>query len=299
MAGFRITDSPVDAATAAAVRRLAAAVERVDGAPPLSDQALSRLGAPGGTDVVLRREDGDSAGEIAGYARLDVDSAELAADTDAVAAVLGAVEDRATAARLLVWSHGRRSRLIAELESAGYERTRELHQLRRPLAAADLPPDPPLPAGVTVRAFRPGPDDEGWLALNAAAFASHPEQGRWGPADLAARVAEPWFDADGFLLAERAGELLGFHWTKVHPDGTGEVYVLGVAPDAQGLGLGSALLIRGLRHLAARGCPTVLLYVDGENATAVRLYERQGFERFELDVQWAKTIGTPDNDRAS
>jgi mycothiol synthase len=298
--GFVITESPLDPATAEAVRRLAAAVERVDGAPPLSDQALSRLGAPGGTDVVLRREAArDTDEHLAGYARLDVDTTEIAAAADAVAAVLDAVEDRTTAHRLLVWSHGHRSRLIAGLESAGYERIRELHQLRRPLAAADLPPDPPLPPDVTVRPFRPGEDDDAWLALNAAAFVTHPEQGRWGPADLAARVAESWFDADGFLVAERDGALLGFHWTKVHPDGAGEVYVLGVAPDAQGLGLGTALLIRGLRHLAARGCPSVLLYVDGENTTAVRLYERQGFERFDLDVQWSKTIRTTDNDLAS
>jgi mycothiol synthase len=99
-------------------------------------------------------------------------------------------------------------------------------------------------------------------------------------------MAEPWFDAADFLVAERAGELLGFHWTKVHPDGAGEVYVLGVSPNAQGLGLGRALLVRGLRLLAAHGCPVVLLYVDGDNDTAMRLYERDGFTEYDLDVQW-------------
>jgi len=64
------------------------------------------------------------------------------------------------------------------------------------------------------------------------------------------------------------------------------VYVLGVSPQAQGLGLGRALLIRGLRHLHGRGCPYVLLYVDGDNPAAARLYERDGFTRHDLDVQW-------------
>jgi mycothiol synthase len=166
----------------------------------------------------------------------------------------------------------------------GFEPVRELHQLRRSLA--DLPDEPPLAEGVVVRPFVPGRDEEAWLAVNAAAFASHPEQGRWTRADLAARMAEPWFDPAGFLLAERGDELLGFHWTKVHPDGSGEVYVLGVAPAAQGLGLGNALLVRGLAHLAAAGCPAVLLYVDGDNPTALRLYEKAGFTSHDLDVQW-------------
>ena len=87
-----------------------------------------------------------------------------------------------------------------------------------------------------------GADEDAWLAVNAAAFAGHSEQGRWTRADLLAREAEPWFDPAGFLLAERENVLLGFHWTKVHADGMGEVYVLGVDPAAHGLGLGSALL---------------------------------------------------------
>src|SRR5205814_7416943 len=121
------------------------------------------------------------------------------------------------------------------------------------------------------RSFRPGRDEDAWIEVNAAAFANHPEQSRVVRADLEARMAEPWFDPAGFLLAERAGELLGFHWTKVHGDGLGEVYVLGIAPAAQGLGLGPALLVRGLRYLADRGCPTVLLYVDGDNDAAMQL----------------------------
>jgi ribosomal protein S18 acetylase RimI-like enzyme len=129
----------------------------------------------------------------------------------------------------------------------------------------------------------------GELAVNAAAFATHPEQGRWTQADLQARIDEPWFDAAGFLIAEgNDGSLLGYHWTKVHPDGAGEVYVLGVAPTAQTLGLGNALLVRGLRHLAGRGCTEVLLYVDGDNPAAMRLYERAGFHEHDLDVQWRR-----------
>ncbi len=270
-----LDSAPLDDPTRAAVLRLATLIESADGAPPLSDQALAHLRSPVVRHYVARDSD-----RVVGYAQRDGEGAEVAAEPSAVGPLLDAV----TTSGLLVWSHGKRSRLAAPLAERGYDKVRELHQLRR--ALAELPPDPPLPGGVAVRAFRPGADDGPWLAVNAAAFAHHPEQGRWTQADLAARMAEPWFDPAGFLLAERDGELLGYHWTKVHPDGAGEVYVLGVSPVAQGLGLGNALLVRGLRHLAAAGCPDVLLYVDGDNPGALRLYERAGFRSHDLDVQW-------------
>jgi mycothiol synthase len=270
-----IATGPLDAGTRAAVLQLAERIEAEDGAPPLSDQTLTRLGATDLDHFVAR-----AGGDVIGYAQRDADGAEIAAESAALPALLDAVP----APGLLIWSHGRRSRLVDAFDERGFERIRELHQLRRPLDS--LPEDPPLAEGVEVRAFRPGQDDAAWLAVNAAAFATHPEQGRWTQADLQARIDEPWFDPAGFLLAERDGVLLGYHWTKVHPDGVGEVYVLGIAPAAQGLGLGKALLTRGLRHLADRGCPQVLLYVDGDNPAAIGLYERAGFASYDLDVQW-------------
>ena len=62
--------------------------------------------------------------------------------------------------------------------------------------------------------------------------------------------------------------------------------MLGVDPAAQGLGLGGALLIRGLRHLAERGCSDVLLYVDGDNPGRCTSTNARGFARHDLDVQW-------------
>ena len=271
------TDSP-DERTRTEIRRLADRIEASDGAPPLSDQALSLLGAPDVEHVVVR--DGD---RVVGYAQRSDAALEIAAAARGLETTL----DAAPTAGADLWSHGRRSRLVPALEARGFVPVRELFQLRRPLDAAHaLPADPPLAAGVTVREFVPGRDDDAWLAVNAAAFAEHAEQGRWTATDLRARMVEPWFDPRGFLLADRAGTLLGYHWTKIHGDGLGEVYVLGIAPEAQGLGLGKALLVRGLRYLAERGCPAVLLYVDGDNVGARQLYERAGFIEHDLDVQW-------------
>ena len=107
--------------------------------------------------------------------------------------------------------------------------------------------------------------------------------------DLRAKEREDWFDPAGFLLAVDAdGELLGFHWTKVHPDGTGEVYVVGVDPDTQGNGLGRSLTVAGLHHLRDTGCRQVMLYVEADNVPATKVYQRLGFERWDTDVQFAR-----------
>jgi mycothiol synthase len=81
-------------------------------------------------------------------------------------------------------------------------------------------------------------------------------------------------------------------WTKVHgaqPEGhahdpVGEIYVLGVAPTARRQGLGRALALLGLAHLAAEGLPEVMLYVDESNTAAVTLYLGLGFVRVGVDV---------------
>lgn len=254
------------------VRALIKAVKARDGSPPLSDHAALQLGTarPGLVHLVAP----------GGYAQLDDDTAEIA-DRDGVAGELLAALEPLTP-QLIVWSHGQHSPVAPAATARGYTEHRKLWQLRRSLAEL---PAKPLPPGVTVRAFVPGQDEDTWLAVNAAAFADHAEQGRWTRADIAAREAEPWFDPDGFLLAERDGQLIGFHWTKVHPNGIGEVYVLGIAPAAQGLGLGPALLIAGLAKLAGRGVGEVLLYVDDGSPAAMQLYRKYGFTPYDLDVQ--------------
>ena len=160
--------------------------------------------------------------------------------------------------------------------------------------------------GVRIRTYV-GPDDDAeLLRVNNAAFAAHPEQGGMTAAQLAERRREPWFDPAGLFLAfgdpdndwdndranGRAGKLLGFHWTKVHPDqpGLGEVYVLGVDPSAQRRGLGRVLTAVGVESLARRLAdapePTVMLYVESDNAAAIRTYERLGFTAYSVDTAY-------------
>ncbi|MHC3469038.1 mycothiol synthase [Streptomyces sp. 7R007] len=277
-----------------AVLALLAEAARYDGRQAVSEQGRLQLrGGPreGISHLLLTADD-----ELVGYAQLeDTDPVEAPAAELVVhpshrgrghGRALGTALLAASGKRLRVWAHGGHSAARHLAQVLGLTLFRELRQMRRPLTGLDLP-EPVLPAGVTVRTFEPGRDDAQWLAVNAAAFAHHPEQGSLVQRDLDDRMGEPWFDPAGFFLAFRDAELVGFHWTKVHAEeGLGEVYVLGVRPGAQGGGLGKALTTIGLRHLAAQGLPTAMLYVDADNKAAVSVYERLGFETYETDLMY-------------
>jgi len=306
------------------VKTLVAAAEESDGNPPLSEQTLVTLRAPetgahtvlalalyspdySGEDSPARHRAGAGRGnDLAGFA-------VVIGETDGTGVLEVAVHpsyrNQGVADRLVgelrtvrgfaglkAWSHGNHEAAADLAARYGYAPVRELWKMRLATAASELP-DVALPDGVSLRGFVPGQDEEAWLAVNRAAFAHHPEQGNMSRADLDARMAEPWFDPAGFLLAvDAAGRILGFHWTKVHPrhgehPAIGEVYVVGVAPEAQGTGLGKALTVAGIRHLQQQGLHAVMLYVDADNIPAVALYRRLGFSRWDMDVMYAPRDG--------
>jgi mycothiol synthase len=292
----------LEAATIVEVVRIVDAATTVDGVSPLSEHVMLHLRYGGDSDDVNLAAVLDKT--IVGYAHLDATdpiegpSAELVVDpafrTRGIGrALVAELLSQAANRSLRLWAHGEHAAARRLAEGMGFRRIRALWQMRRSLFAPL--PDVVLPPGIVLRTFRFGEDDAQWLALNAAAFASHPEQGQWTADDLGRRMGETWFDPAGFLLAERPdqqGRLVGFHWTKVHGDSAhghdpiGEVYVVGVDAAERGNGLGRALTIAGLQHLRSLGLGTAMLYVEEDNEPAIRLYTKLGFTHWDTDVMY-------------
>lgn len=272
--------------TGPAVEALIEKVAAADGESPLSEHKAIEVAA-GDTGGLSLWDDG----EMVGYAHLSHHQAHCAVElviaeshrTDEVVDLLLRVAGRHEPLQVWAWSPW----LVASLERLGWRSIRRLHQLRRP-----LPPDrrPVLPPEVDVRHFRVGVDDEEWLALNRAAFADHPEQGVWDRRQLEERMQLDWFDPSGFHLAWEAGRMVAFCWTKVHmAESLGEIYVIGVHPEARGRSLGTEMTLVGLWHLhEADRVGTGMLYVDDVNPWALTMYERLGFEPAEVSQAFAQ-----------
>jgi mycothiol synthase len=284
---------------------LADAAAAADAVGPLSEQVRLHLrygGGDGTRDLLLRRGDA-----LAGYAHLGGPdpaghlSGELVIHPAQRRRGLGLALARAAVAGagplpVRIWAHGDLPAAAGLAAAAGFSRVRSLLQMRR--ALAEPLPEPRLPDGITLRSFVPGQDEDEWLALNAAAFADHPEQGGWTRDELEHREEQPWFDPAGFFVAVRSGRMAGFHWTKIHApaaggEPAGEVYVVGVHPAEQGTGLGRALTLAGLHYLRGREIPSVMLYADGENAAAIRLYKSLGFAHIATDVMYEHAATQP------
>ena len=285
-----------------AVESLAAEASESDGIPPLSE--AFRLALRTGSPRHLLAYAGST---LVGYAQQTLPDAR---DSAAELVVAPQWRRRGVGSALLghlpgevrLWIHGTAGGGQEFATARGLTTVRRLFILERSLAAdAGELPAVNLLRDLRARAFDPETDAAALVATNAAAFAEHPEQGSMGLVELQARMAQPWFDPNGLIVvvpegsggkAGRTGDreneasddvaIAAFHWTKIEPDdtptpGVGEVYVVGVHPAYQGLGLGREVTLLGLHHLLSRGVSRAILYVDGENQAALRTYRRLGF----------------------
>ena len=294
---------------------LIARARDMDGVPPFSDGSL--LGLASGERELVRRTDA--------AALVSPTEAEFVVDPPARQHGIGRalLHDLLVAAPgdLLVWSHGDHTAARALAATFGLEPVRRLLQLRGSTGEVSIRPAAYSTTGgeVSIRpaaysttggevSIRPaaysttggpaaysttGDWRDAWVTLNARAFAEHPEQGQVTRADLDELTRESWFDESDVLLARADDELVGYCWLKVD-GGSGEIYVVGVAPEWRGRGMGRRLVEAGLARLNGAGIHEVSLYVEGDNLPALALYHSLGFREHSVDIQY-RWRSTPDD----
>lgn len=158
--------------------------------------------------------------------------------------------------------------------------SRELHQMQAPASQLALS-GPDTSTGYT------DADLSDVIRLNNLAFADHPDQAGMTPERFHAEASQPWFTPAGLRLWRHDGQLVAFCWTKIHTvPPVGEIYVVAVAPDAQGQGFGRLVTSAGIAWMAAQGNDRIMLYVEADNTAAVTVYSRLGFTTVRTDKAW-------------
>ncbi len=266
------------------VAELLARCEAADGYAALSEfKALRVLSPAGGVHTVVRECDEavcaigvaawhDATGsDGAGYwgAEVAVDPAQRTRDVHLE--VLAALVE-ATGSPVALWTFSDEQRDAATAAGMTEARALVVMELALPAAPVRLPP------GMALRSFVPGADEAAWLQLNRRVFGDHPEAGAIDVADLELRMAQPWFDPSGFLLLMDGPEPVGYCWTKRHAPELGEIYMIGLVPEARGRGLARPLTAAGLDYLSATGATRAILYAEAVNEPAIGLYRSMGFE---------------------
>jgi len=145
------------------------------------------------------------------------------------------------------------------------------------MARSDLEgiPDVALPAGCTIRAYRPR-DEWAWCRLVSEGIG-----GDYTPEKLRAEMGGAAdFDPLDLLFVVRGEEAGGTAWALRQagsPIGQGIVHMVAVAPEHRGGGLGRALVVAVLHRLREVGARSAGLKTDDFRRAAIRIYLGVGF----------------------
>jgi mycothiol synthase len=168
----------------------------------------------------------------------------------------------------------------------GFREARRFWLMERPAGPG---PAEAWPAGVTARVF-----DGSATALADyrdaynRSFAEHYHSIEASLDDCRAMMAAPQTDPKGVMLAYQGERCVGFCRNALY-EPRGEIAVLGVVPEARGLGIGRSLLRWGVGWLARRR-ERITLMVDGENDSALGLYRSEGFETVRIRMVWSRPL---------
>jgi mycothiol synthase len=237
-------------------------------------------------------------GTVLGYADVSDASSggkilwgDVRADHESAPMLLDFVEDRARelaadGAKIKIWSPELNDAWRALLESRGYGL--DHYSFRMWIDLDGDIADPEWPEGIVVRTYRRDQDETAVYETHQETFSEERDFSR-DPFDdwVQWSYREP-FDPELWFIAEKDEEIAGILLGRPERGGDtslGWINILGVRKSRRGHGLGQALLRHAFREFRGRGKRRAGLGVDGENAAAIRLYERAGMKA-ELTFVW-------------
>lgn len=152
-------------------------------------------------------------------------------------------------------------------EAAGFGRTHDVVVLRR--SAGALAPQGQLRLPVHIRIAQGG-DEAAIITADQTAFRP--------PWQLSAEMLRSALrQADYLTVAEQAGRVVGYQLTT---GGRGAVHLarLAVLPEAQGAGLGAALVADLVTHYNQRGGREITVNTQHTNTASLAVYQKMGFQ---------------------
>ena len=174
---------------------------------------------------------------------------------------------------------------VAHLESFGFVPL-EYFSLRFEVDLQLTYPRPQLPNGYRIRPFQGQSEVAAWVSLVAAVFGDNWITKKWRIRTLEQPAYRPEID---LVAVNSENHLVGFCtswlWQNV-----GQIEPLGVHPDYQGIGLGTALELTAIEAMQQQGAR--LLYVDhgNDNQKAISLSQKLGFRQIDNAIKFSITI---------
>ena len=184
------------------------------------------------------------------------------------------------------------------LERNGYKPVRYWFKMARNLN--EPIPDPVLPEGYTLAHTQGAADAATWIEMFNLSFVDH-----WGHHDETAESHAHWLSNHPDYVKERDlvaiapdGTWTSFCFSMIYPDDNeakgrkeGWIDILGTRRGYRKMGLGTAMLLAGMRKLKEDGMDTAVLGVDAENPSgALRLYEAVGFKQVRSSTTYSKDV---------
>lgn len=206
-------------------------------------------------------------------------------------------QERALPVRIDGWGRQHETFTLSALERNGFAVVRYFFKMARPLNQPI--PEPQLPAGYILRHVASDSDIAAWVAAFNNSFIDHWNHHPETIESHAHWLKNPNYKPERDLIAVAPdGTLAAFCFCTINSaenerNGKSEGWIekLGTVRGYRQQGLGTALLLAGMRRLKEDGVETACLGVDTNNPSgALRLYEAVGFQPTLTTVVYRKSL---------